>query len=133
LVAGGMWWATMLTILRLRQIDSVRATVIISVLSLLVYAPLHALFLGFHNMAAVGWRENLMQIVAQGVLSGPLAAYLAAYAASVLGTGRGASFSALVPGFTVLFGVVVLGEMPTLSQLAGLAGGGLGFQLGVKN
>ena len=74
--------------------------------SLLIYAPLHALLFGFETMAAVGWRENLLQIVVQGILSGPLATYFAAYAASVLGTGRGASFSALVPAFTMLFGVL---------------------------
>ena len=131
-VAAGMCWATMLTILRLRNIDSVRATVIISVLSLLIYAPLHALLFGFDNMVAVGWRENALQIVAQGILSGPLATYLSAYAASVLGTGRGASFSALVPGFTILIGVVALGEMPTLIQLAGLGVVALGFRLFMK-
>jgi drug/metabolite transporter (DMT)-like permease len=128
-VAAGMCWATMLTILRLRNIDSVRATVIISVLSLLIYAPLHALIFGFDNMIAVGWRENLLQIVAQGILSGPLATYLSAYAASVLGTGRGATFSVLVPGFTILIGVVALGEMPTLIQLAGLGVVAIGFRL----
>jgi drug/metabolite transporter (DMT)-like permease len=131
-VAAGMCWATMLTILRLRNIDSVRATVIISVLSLLIYAPLHALLFGFDNMIAVGWRENALQIVAQGILSGPLATYLSAYAASVLGTGRGASFSALVPGFTILIGVLALGEMPTLIQLAGLGVVALGFRLVMK-
>jgi drug/metabolite transporter (DMT)-like permease len=131
-VAAGMCWATMLTILRLRDIDSVRATVIISVLSLLIYAPLHALIFGFDNMIAAGWRENLLQIVAQGILSGPLATYLSAYAASVLGTGRGATFSALVPGFTVLIGVMALGEMPTLIQLAGLGVVAIGFRLVMK-
>lgn len=131
-IGAGMCWATMLTILRLRGIDSVRATVIISVCSLLIYAPLHALLFGFQTMAAVGWRENAMQIVVQGILSGPLATYFAAYAASVLGTGRGASFSALVPAFTILFGVLVLGEMPTLIQLGGLAVVALGFRLVMK-
>ena len=131
-VAAGMCWATMLTVLRLRKIDSVRATVIISVMSLLVYAPLHALIFGFDNMIAVGWKENLLQIVAQGILSGPLATYLSAYAASVLGTGRGATFSALVPGFTILIGVLTLGEMPTLIQLAGLGVVALGFRFVMK-
>ena len=128
-IAAGLCWATMLTLLRLRQIDSVRATVIISVLSLLIYAPLHALVFGFQNILAVGWKENVLQIVTQGILSGPLATYLAAYAASVLGTGRGATFSALVPVFTILAGVLALGELPTLIQLMGLAVVAVGFRL----
>jgi drug/metabolite transporter (DMT)-like permease len=131
-VAAGLCWATMLTILRLRDIDSVRATVIISVLSLLIYAPLHAVLFGFDAMARAGWQENLTQIIAQGILSGPLATYFSAYAASVLGTGRGASFSALVPAFTMVIGVLTLGEMPTLLQLAGLAVVAIGFRLVMK-
>ncbi len=131
-IAAGMCWASMLTILRLRDIESVRATIVISVVSLLVYAPLHALLFGFDTMRAVGWSENVLQIVAQGVLSGPLATYLSAYAASVLGTGRGATFSALVPAFTMLIGVVALGEMPTIMQLGGLAVVAVGFRLVMK-
>ena len=131
-VLAGLCWATMLTILRLRGVDSMRATVVISVLSLLIYAPLHALLFGFQTMAAVGWKENVLQIAAQGILSGPLGTYFSAYAASVLGTGRGASFSALVPAFTILLGVGVLGEMPTLIQLAGLAVVAIGFRLVMK-
>jgi len=131
-IAAGMCWATMLTLLRLRAIDSVRATVIISVLSLLIYAPLHAVLFGFDNMWAAGWRENLLQVFAQGILSGPLATYFSAYAASVLGTGRGATFSALVPAFTILIGVAALGEWPTALQLAGLAVVAIGFRLVMK-
>ena len=131
-VAAGLCWASMLTILRLRGIDSVRATIVISVLSLLIYAPLHAVLFGFGSMAAVGWKENLLQIVAQGILSGPLATYFSAYAASVLGTGRGATFSALVPAFTILIGVLALGEWPTVIQLAGLAVVAVGFRLVMK-
>ncbi len=131
-VGAGICWATMLTILRLRRIDSVRATVIISVLSLLIYAPFHAVVFGFRNMAAVGWGENFLQIVVQGILSGPLATFLSAYAASVLGTGRGATFSALVPAFTMLIGVIALGEMPTALQLAGLAVVAIGFRFVMK-
>jgi drug/metabolite transporter (DMT)-like permease len=131
-IAAGMCWATMLTILRLKNIDSVRATVIISVLSLLVYAPLHAVLFGFDNMLRVGWRENLVQVIAQGILSGPLATYFSAYAASVLGTGRGATFSALVPAFTMIVGVLTLGEMPTVIQLGGLAVVAVGFRLVMK-
>lgn len=131
-IGAGLCWAAMLTILRLKNIDSVRATVIISVLSLLIYAPLHALLFGFGNMIAAGWRENLLQIVAQGILSGPLATYLSAYAATVLGAGRGASFSALVPGFTILVGVLALGEWPTAIQLAGLAVVAVGFRYVMK-
>jgi drug/metabolite transporter (DMT)-like permease len=128
-ISAGLCWAMMLTILRLKKIDSIRATVIISVLSLLIYAPLHAVLFGFDRMIALGWRENLLQIVTQGILSGPLATYFSAYAATVLGAGRGATFSALVPAFTVVIGVAALGEWPTAVQLCGLIVVAAGFRL----
>jgi drug/metabolite transporter (DMT)-like permease len=48
------------------------------------------------------------------------------------GAGRGATFSALVPAFTILVGVAALGEMPTLIQLAGLAVVAVGFRYVMK-
>ena len=91
-----------------------------------------ALLFGFDSMIAVGWHENVLQILAQGILSGPLATYFSARAARVLGTGRGATFSALVPGFTMLIGVLALGEWPTVIQLCGLGVVALGFRLVMK-
>jgi len=128
-MAAGVCWATMLTILRMRKVDSIRATLVISVLALLIYAPLHAVLFGFERMIDVGWRENLLQVVTQGVLSGPLATYLSAYAASIIGAGRGATFSALVPAFTMMIGVMALGEWPTAIQLCGLIVVAAGFRL----
>ncbi len=127
-VAAGTSWATLLTILRFKRLDPTRATVIISVLALLIYVPFHAAVFGFEHMIAAGWRENLLQTVAQGILSGPLATFLAVRAVSVLGAGRGVTFTALVPGFTMLLGVLTLGEWPTVIQLAGLAVVAIGFR-----
>jgi drug/metabolite transporter (DMT)-like permease len=41
-------------------------------------------------------------------------------------------FPSLVPGFTLLIGFLVLGEVPSLAQLAGLAIVLIGFRLVVK-
>jgi drug/metabolite transporter (DMT)-like permease len=42
-------------------------------------------------------------------------------------------FPALVPGFTMLAGFLVLGEVPSLAQLAGLAIVALGFRFAMKS
>lgn len=131
-VSAGLCWATFLLLMRRKGLDSMRATAIICALSLLFYAPVQWLVFGFDRMIAVGWWENLLQIVMQGVLSGPLAIYLSGRAAIVLGAGRGATFSALVPPFTMLTGAVMLGEIPSVLQLAGLVVFAVGFRFAMQ-
>ena len=105
---------------------------IISFLSLLIYAPLYGLLFGFDRMIATGLFENLLQLVVQGVFSGFLAIYLFGRSVTALGAGRASTFPALVPAFTILIGIVVLGEFPSLAQLVGLAIVGIGFRFALK-
>jgi drug/metabolite transporter (DMT)-like permease len=71
-------------------------------------------------MLSLGWRENLLQAVLQGVLAGPAALYLFVKSIAVIGVGRAAIFFSLVPPFVLLIGRLALGEVPTLLQLIGL-------------
>ena len=50
----------------------------------------------------------------------------------LLGAARTAAFPALVPPCTMLLGFVLLGEVPTLIQLAGLAVVAVGFRYVVR-
>jgi drug/metabolite transporter (DMT)-like permease len=68
-------------------------------------------------------------MVMQGLLAGAGATYLFTRSVVLLGAGRGAVFPSLVPGFTLLIGFLVLGEMPSVAQLAGFAIVMLGFWL----
>jgi drug/metabolite transporter (DMT)-like permease len=131
--AAGLFWAGFGLLIALWKIDSWRAVGVVSVLSLLVYLPLHALLFGFDSMIAAGLAENLLQIAVQGGLAGAGAVYLYARAVNALGAGRAAVFPALVPGFTMLAGFLILGEVPSLAQLAGLAIVVLGFRLAMKH
>jgi drug/metabolite transporter (DMT)-like permease len=87
---------------------------------------------GFEAMLAMGWRENLMQAVMQGVLAGPGAIYLFTRSVVLLGAGRAAVFPSLVPGFTLLIGFLALGIVPSLFQLLGFAIVLAGFRLTQK-
>ena len=80
-------------------------------------------------MFALGWRENLLQAVLQGVLAGPGALYLFTRSITLLDAGRAASFISLVPPFILLIGWLALGEVPTPLQLTGLMIVLLGFRL----
>ena len=50
----------------------------------------------------------------------------------LLGASRAVLFPSLVPPFVLLLGFLVLGEVPSLSQLAGLAVVVIGFRLTQK-
>ena len=73
-----------------------------------------------------------MQLVAQGIFAGAGGTYLFTRAVVLLGAGRAAVFPSLVPGFTLLIGFLVLGEIPSPAQLAGLAIVLVGFRLTQK-
>jgi drug/metabolite transporter (DMT)-like permease len=130
--AAGLSWAGFGLSIALWRIDPLRAVGVVSALALLVYLPLHALVFGIEGMIAAGLAENLLQMAVQGGLAGAGAVYLYARAVGTLGAGRAAVFPALVPGFTMLAGFLVLGEVPSLAQLAGLAIVALGFRFAMK-
>jgi drug/metabolite transporter (DMT)-like permease len=130
-VLTGLMFATFGTLLRLWRIAAMPAAAIISVLSLFAL-PVHWLLGDFGQMTALGWRENLLQAVLQGVLTGPAAMYLFACSVALLGAGRAAIFFSLIPFFVLLLGWLALGEAPSTLQLIGLVIVLLGFQLAQK-
>jgi len=129
---AGLMWAVFTLCLRRWRMDGMHAAMIVGTLSLLIYAPLHALSFGFQTMIAAGWIENLIQIAVQGVFAGLLALFLFGRAVTALGAGRASTFPALVPGLTMLIGFVALGEIPTPTQLLGLAIVVIGFRFAMK-
>ena len=127
-VLTGSFFAVFGMLLRLWRIDAMRATVVVGVLSL-VLIPVQWGFVGFDRMIALGWQENLLQAVVQGILAGPGAIYLFTRSVVLLGASRAAVFPSLVPGFTLLAGYLGLGIVPTVAQLLGFAIVLVGFRL----
>jgi drug/metabolite transporter (DMT)-like permease len=132
-VAAGMFWAFFTILVRLWRITASQATLAIGAVSLVLYAPVYAALVGFERMIAAGLWENLLQIAVQGLLAGALAIHLASRSVILLGAGRASAFPAMVPPATLLIGAVLLGEVPTLVQLLGLAVIALGFRFVLKN
>jgi drug/metabolite transporter (DMT)-like permease len=130
-VLTGLMFATFGTLLRLWRIAAMPAAAVISVLSLLA-VPGHWALGGFDRMIALGWRENLLQLILQGILAGPAALYLFIRSVILLGAARAAVFPSLVPPFVVLIGWLALGETPSLLQLTGLAIVLIGFRMAQK-
>jgi drug/metabolite transporter (DMT)-like permease len=126
--SAGLMFALFATLLRRWRIAPMRAVAVTSVVSL-IGLPIHWLAFGFERMIGLGLAENLVQLVAQGIFAGAGATYLFTRSVVLLGAGRAAVFPSLVPGFTLLIGFVVLGEVPSLAQLAGFAIVLIGFRL----
>jgi len=100
--------------------------------SILVFAPLHAIFVGYDGMLRMSLAENMLQILVQGILAGVLPIFLFARTVILLGAGRAATFPALVPGFSLIIGYLALGVVPTIEQLVGLVIVVIGFRFVVR-
>ena len=130
-VTAGTLFGVFATLLRRWRIAPMRAVAVTSVVSL-IDLPIHWLVFGFERMIGLGLVENLVQLVAQGFFAGAGATYLFTRSVVQLGAGRAAVFPSLVPGFTLLIGFLVLGEVPSLAQLPGFAIVLVGFRLTQK-
>jgi drug/metabolite transporter (DMT)-like permease len=129
--AAGLLFAGFTILLRKWAIAPLRAVTVTTVVSLGA-VPIYWAVWGFENMLAQGIWENLLQALAQGIFGGPGALYLFTQSVSRLGVSRAAVFPSLVPGFALLLGPMLLGEMPTALQLVGFLVVLVGFRLTQK-
>jgi drug/metabolite transporter (DMT)-like permease len=127
-VAAGFSFATFGMLLRLWRVTPMRAVGVTSAVSLAAL-PIQALTAGFATLLEAGFWENLLQALVQGVFAGAGSTYLFTRSVVLLGAGRAAVFPSLVPGFTLLIGYLLLGEIPTVSQLIGFAVVLVGFRM----
>lgn len=131
-VMAGLFWAAFGILLRQWRVSGVHAAVVVSAVSVIVFAPLHAIFIGYGGLMRISLTENLIQIVIQGVCAGALPIYLFARAVILLGAGRASTFPALVPGFSLIIGYLALGIVPSIAQVVGLVIVVIGFRFVVR-
>jgi drug/metabolite transporter (DMT)-like permease/DNA-binding beta-propeller fold protein YncE len=118
-VLGGVFWASYTLATRAWGVPPLQATVVVAMLSMLGYVPFYAAVAGSH-LAAAPWKEIALQAVFQGVLSAVVALVFYTRSVALLGAARGAVFGALVPSFSLLFAIPILGEIPTRLQIVGV-------------
>jgi drug/metabolite transporter (DMT)-like permease len=131
-VSGGLLWSFFGIALRLWMVDGPRAAVAVCTVALIFYTPLHGMLAGYERMLSLPLSENLLQLFVQGLLSTALPIFLFGRAITLLGAGRTASFTALVPCFSLVFGALTIGEFPTAVQLTGLVIVLIGFKFALK-
>ncbi len=130
--AAGLFWATFGILLRYWHVSGTRAIAAVGALSILVFAPLYAVLIGFDGMLRMSLADNMVQVVVQGVGAGVLPIFLFARAVILLGAGRAATFPALVPGFSLVIGYLALGIVPSIPQIVGLVIVVIGFRFVVR-
>ena len=127
-VLTGFMFAGFATLLRYWRVSAISGAAVINVLSLSLF-PVYAASGGLGRVAAIGFGENALQALGQGILAGPAAMYLFVFSIQLLGVARAAVFPAIVPALTLLAGWLLLGEPPTVLQAAGLVTVLTGFYL----
>jgi drug/metabolite transporter (DMT)-like permease len=130
--AAGLSWASFGTVLRRWQVPGFPAAAVVGLLSILIFTPLYAVFVGFDNLIRMGLAANILQALVQGVLAGALPIFLFARSVILLGAGRAATFPALVPVFALVIGYFGLGVVPSIAQIVGLVIVVIGFRFVVK-
>lgn len=122
-IAASMTWATFTIAMRRSGsagLTGMHAAAIVSVVSLVVYLPIYLLFLP-HQLADTPWTTIVGQTLYQGVVVSIISLVAYARAVSILGASLAASFASLVPVLAMLSAIPLLGEMPGISDVAGIA------------
>lgn len=114
-------WVGFTICLRHWRLDALRATAVVSVLSMLVTIPGYLVLVGFDRLASLSVAALAVQGVMQGALMGVVTLLAYGRAVALLGVSRAVLFPATVPAFSVLVGIPVVGEIPNMTQIAGLS------------
>lgn len=118
--AAGTCWGLFGALSRRWQVDPLRVTGVVVVLSFAMFAPGFVLLADWQRLASAGPGMLALQVLAQGLGAGLVAVLAFSRAAALLGSGRAAFFGAMVPGAAALLAIPVLGEVPTLLQVLGI-------------
>jgi drug/metabolite transporter (DMT)-like permease len=120
-IAAGTLWAGFGVLLRKHRLDPLLATSVIAFGALTTYVPIYGLATGaaglFAASSEVFWTEALIQ----GIVGGCGTLFTYAKVVSILGPSRAAVFPALAPGLAALMAWPVLGHLPHLGEILGLA------------
>jgi drug/metabolite transporter (DMT)-like permease len=117
-VLSSVMWAYFGLLAGRWRVQAIAATASIAILSLLgspLWAMLVPMRLSNASLAAI-----LLQAVYQGLLVGVLATFLYMRVVMLLGSVRAALFLPLVPIVTALTGAILLGENPSMLEIAGM-------------
>lgn len=117
---AGFCWGTFGALSRRWQVDPLRVTVVVLVLSFLLFTPPYLALADPSRLVQAGAGMLTLQVLAQGIGAGLVAMLAYSRAAALLGAGRAAFFGAMVPGAASVLAIPILGEVPTMLQALGI-------------
>jgi len=126
---AGFCWGLFGTLSRRWQVDPLRVTVVVLVLSFLLFTPPYLALADLSRLAQAGVGMLTLQLLAQGLGAGLVAMLAYSRAAALLGAGRAAFFGAMVPGAASLLAIPILGEVPSTLQALGIVSVVLGLMI----
>lgn len=115
----GLVWGGYPLMIQLWRADALKATTVVSVLSM-VYLPFYALFF-FRGFDVAPWWVIMAHAVNQGVLNVIAGLWIWSWSTRVLGPAVVGRFPPTIPVIGTLLAIPVLGEIPTGLQIAGIA------------
>lgn len=118
-MAAGTCWAIYTLAVRAFKVDAWHATAIVSVFSMVLYLPYYLIMVD-GNILDVPWYDSVIQALFQGLGTAVLALLFFTKAVALLGAGRGAVFTALIPAIAIIMAIPVLQEIPSRMELIGL-------------
>jgi drug/metabolite transporter (DMT)-like permease len=119
-VASSVLWAGFTLLLRHWRVPALRATSVVSVLSFLMVTPIYLAVLGIAHLQALPLGLLVFQGLVQGGLQGAITMVAYSQAVMLLGVSRAVLFPAIVPAVSVVLGIPIVGEIPSVLQVAGL-------------
>lgn len=133
LMAGGISWASYTFLLRHWPMDGLTVASRVAFLSLILVGGLALAGYG-EGLTAVPLKALALQGLWQGILSAIVALLMFNRAVAILGSGRASIINALTPVIAVLLSFLVLDEVPTLIEFAGLVTimAGIAIALGIR-
>ena len=106
-------------IMRQSKLDPIHVAALVSVGSLVIYAPLYLEIRGLH-LAQVPFADLTVQLIFQGIVVTIISLVLYGRAVLILGAPGGSAFGALVPALSALLSIPLLKEWPTTSGWVGI-------------
>lgn len=118
-IAAGALFGLYSFLLRKWRVGALAAASTVAVLSMLV-CVVFALCAGARGLSQASSGELLIQIVGQGVAAGVIATIAFSKAVHLLGSAKAGLFAAMVPAMSLVIGIPLLHEIPTVAQSVGL-------------
>ncbi len=119
-VISGSLWAGYVILVRAWKANALQAATAVCVLSMIFYMPFYLLFVHSH-ISMQNWHEVAFQSFYQGILTAIIALISFNAGIHILGASRAGALIPLVPVFSTLLAIPVLGEIPSALEWTGVA------------